>query len=201
MDVFAQAEKQATPKSKSSKKKADFIKFPEQSDNIKRYIEILDEMDNLKAELESIEDSLKDAGKKQWVKLYKDSQKKPANFYMQTNDESSRLMLIIQDKYITIDAERAGVLVEKYGKAIISEDVKYTINPEFIANADYRKELSALIEKSKVIAKEDKSKVISAEKKIGIVKGAITKLTEFSKNISELVDDIAPVLQLKRGED
>ncbi len=106
-------------------------------------------------------------------------------------------MVIVQDKYISINTEKAETLREEFGDEIVEEVTTFSFDDEMIQK--YGEILSEMIEKSTEIDAADKDKIIKAATKYSIAKGTIDVLRTYGK-VYEVMESIRPVVMLKGPE-
>jgi hypothetical protein len=165
------------------------------------------EMNKLKAELGQYDAVIKEIGKEEFIKLLETSGKRETSYILSTDYEGS-VLVTVQDKYKTIDAERAEYLNETYGDfdedgnvidSIVDEDTKFQFNMTVLErNQDV---IAELIENCDDISEDDKENLIECVTKYSIKKGTIDKLYKLSKDkgidIETLFEEIQPILSLK----
>lgn len=199
VNLFAAAkEKGATASNKPSKEEVE-IKDPKFHMDLSRLAELNRQMDEMKAEAEILAASVKERSVKEFVKLYESNKKYPGSFLLRASGlkgaDPASLMFIPTDKYIKIGEDRYNELVENYGEEIATEKTTYTMNAELIEK--YGEELSEAISKCKGIPDDDKKKLISAVVSYEIKKGTISDLPKFPATITEMLEEIKPVYQMK----
>ena len=163
-------------------------------------LEILqDRMKSDKAQADMLADEIKDLSKEEWVRLYEKTGKNPGSIFVESivNDQTAQVMFVPSDKYITVNADKAEVLVEKYGEDIIEEKTTFSFDNDMIEK--YGEVLSNLIMSCDDISESDKEKIIKASTAYSISKGTIDKMKFFGP-IGEIMDEIKPVVALKNVE-
>ena len=163
-------------------------------------LEILqDRMKSDKAQADMISDDIKDISRDEWVKLYEKTGKNPGSIFVESivDGETSQCMFVPSDKYISVNAERADTLIEKYGQDIVEEKTTFAFDNDMIEK--YGEVLSQLIMDSNDITDSDKEKIIKASTTYSISKGTIDKMKFFGP-ISEVMDEVRPVISLKNVE-
>ena len=103
----------------------------------------------------------------------------------------------INDKYITINEDRATELQEAYGEDIVEEKTTFAFDNDMIEK--YGEVLSRLIEESAEISERDKEKIIKAVTTYSVAKGTIDNFAKLG-NVSEMIDATKPVVALKNVE-
>lgn len=222
-NVFSKAKSnKTTTKKKVTDKVAVIPKFEDSVDmssekqmvdfhnKLARFAEIKGEMDKLKSELSGSESFIKDLGKEEFIKLFEKTGKRESSFNL-TSEQGGNVMVIVQDKYITIDEERAEYLNETYGEYDEDENLIDTFveeNSEFKFNMAVlernQEVIGNLIGNCEDISKEDKENLIECVTKYSIKKGTIEKLYKISNDrdidIETLFNEIQPVIQLKSAK-
>lgn len=163
-------------------------------------LEILqDRMKSDKAQADLLADEIKDLSKEEWVRLYEKTGKNPGSIFVESivNEQTAQVMFVPSDKYITVNADKADLLVEKYGQDIIEEKTTFSFDNDMIEK--YGEVLSNLIMSSNDISDSDKERIIKASTAYSISKGTIDKM-KFYGPIGEIMDEIKPVVSLKNVE-
>jgi hypothetical protein len=199
-NLFAKAKKEAV--SKPTAKADSKVRVTVDGDmfNKIQQLEILnDRMKADKAKADIISDEVRDVAKTEWAKLYQKTGKNPGSIMIEAKDklDIAQVMFIPQDKYISINADRAESLREEFGDSIVEETTTFSFDETMIEK--YGEVLSQLIEQSSDIDEADKDKIIKAVSKFTIAKGTIDVMKGFGK-INEVMDAIKPVVMLKGPE-
>lgn len=163
-------------------------------------LEILqDRMKSDKAQADMIADEIKDLSKEEWVRLYEKTGKNPGSIFVESivNEQVAQVLYVPSDKYITVNADKAEVLIEKYGQDIIEEKTTFSFDNDMIEK--YGEILSNLIMSSDGISDSDKEKIIKASTAYSISKGTIDKM-KFYGPIGEIMEEVKPVVSLKNVE-
>ena len=163
-------------------------------------LEILnDRMKSDKAKADMISDEVRDVAKEKWAELYQKTGKNPGSVMIEAKSglDTAQIMFIPQDKYITINAEKAETLREEYGDDIVEENTTFSFDDEMIQK--YGEILSTLIENSDEIADADKDKIIKAVTKFTVAKGTIDVMKTYGK-VNEVMEAVRPVVMLKGPE-
>ena len=175
--------------------------------NVSRLAEVNAELKTLSAEAATIEDEIKPRAISEFKKLYEQAFRNPGSFIIRTKapikaktalQPTASFMFIPNDKYLSLDEERAAELKETYGDTIVTETTTYTMDAALVEK--YGEVISRLIETSKEITKDDKEKLIKAVTKYTVTKGTLENLKtpEFAKHdLAILLEDIKPVYALK----
>lgn len=201
-NLFSAAKKAAPKKvTKGSDEKTRItIKDASFFTKVEKAEKLQDNMKREKAQLDMITDELRDLGKTEWAKLYQKTGKNPESVMLEhINDDGdvSQLMFIAQDKYITINAERAESLRETFGEEIVEEKTTFSFNNEMIEK--YGEVLSKLIQESDEISERDKEDIIKAVTIYSVAKGTIDVFKTFG-DVSEVMEAVKPVVMLKNIE-
>lgn len=198
-NLFAVAkEKGATASNKPQKEEVE-IKDPKFHMELSRLAELNRIMDEMKAEADILAASVKERSIKEFIKLYESNKKYPGSFHLKASGlkgaDLASLMFIPTDKYIKIGEERYNALIETYGSEIATEKTTYTMNAELVEK--YGEEISDAIHKCKGIPDDDKAKLITGVVSYEIKKGTISDLPKFPATITEMVEEIKPIFQMK----
>jgi hypothetical protein len=163
-------------------------------------LEILqDRMKSDKAQADLLADEIKDLSKEEWVRLYEKSGRNPGSIFVESivNEQTAQVMFVPSDKYITVNADKADVLIEKYGQDIVEEKTTFSFDNDMIEK--YGEVLSNLIMNCNDISDSDKEKIIKASTSYSIAKGTIDKM-KFYGPIAEIMEEVKPVVSLKNVE-
>jgi hypothetical protein len=152
-----------------------------------------------KAKADMLSDEIKDTAREEWIKLYEKQGKNPGSVCIVSDkeDDKASVLFVPSDKYISINAERAESLIEKYGEDIVEEKTTFSFDNDMIEK--YGEIISILIEESNEIDESDKGKIIKAVSAFSITKGTIDKMKSYGE-VSELMEEIKPVISLKNVE-
>lgn len=176
------------------------IQDPSFFDKIQKLEVLNDQMKIAKAKADIISDELRDVAKSEWAKLYDKTGKNPGSVMLEhvnDNDDTAQLMFIPQDKYISVNADRAEELRSTYGEEIITEETSFGFDTSMIEK--YGEILSRLIEECDEIPEKDREKIITAKTTFTVAKGTIDKLDKFG-DVSEVMENVKPVVMLKNIE-
>lgn len=163
-------------------------------------LEILqDNMKRDKAKADMLSDEIKDTAKNEWIKLYEKTGKNPGSVMIEAKSglNVAQTMFIPSDKYISINADRAESLIEKYGDSIVEQKTTFAFDNDMIEK--YGEVLSRLIEDSLEIESDDKERIIKAVTAFSIAKGTIDVMKSFG-DVSEIMEEVKPVVALKNVE-
>jgi hypothetical protein len=201
MNLFAKAVKSA-PTTKKAKDEKFRISINDSDffDKVKNLQDYNNQLSSIKAKADMISGELKDIGREKWAELYQEMGKNPGTVMLEQisdEDDVAQLMFITQDKYITINEERANELKESYGEEIIEQDTTYSFDNAMIEK--YGEVLSKLIMESDEIKESDKVKIIKATTKFSIKKGTIDNLNDYG-DVSVLMEEVRPVVAIKNVE-
>ena len=201
MSLFEKAKKTATPVTKSAKDKKVRLQVtdPNFFAKVEKLEQINDRMKSDKAVADMISDELKDIAKAEWCEYYSQTGKNPDSVMIvqEVAGDTSQLMFIAQDKYITVTEARAEELQETYGQEIITEETTFGFDSTMIEK--YGEILSRLIEECGEISEKDKEKIITATTKYSVAKGTIDKLNQYG-DVTEVMEAVKPVVALKNIE-
>ena len=199
-NLFSSA-KSAAPKTAAKKDEKVRVDLNDPDFFTKVYkLEILqDRMKSDKAQADMLADEIKDLSKEEWVRIYEKTGKNPGSIFVESivNEQVAQVMFVPSDKYITVNADKAEVLIEKYGQDIIEEKTTFSFDNDMIEK--YGEILSNLIMSSDGISDSDKEKIIKASTSYSISKGTIDKM-KFYGPIGEIMEEVKPVVSLKNVE-
>jgi dihydroxyacetone kinase-like predicted kinase len=160
---------------------------------------IQDRMKSDKAQADMLADEIKDLSKEEWIRLYEKTGKNPGSIFVESimDGQTAQVMFVPSDKYITLNPDRAEVLMEKYGVDIVEEKTTFSFDNDMIEK--YGEILSNLIMNSRDISEDDKERIIKASTSFSVAKGTIDKM-KFYGPINEIMDEVKPVVALKNVE-
>jgi len=195
----------AKPAKKAAAKKDDklIVNVPgdEFSEKLEKFATLKAKADEIKAELAMSQAFVKGIGIEEYAKLVEKTKHNSGSFIM-ASEKGGRVMFLPTKKYIKIDESGAENLTETYGEGIVSEDTKYAFNTEvLLRNMDA---ISELIMNSETITDEDKENLLEETTSFTIEKDTLDKVftlsTETKLEVSEVLEDIQPVYQLKNAK-
>jgi hypothetical protein len=195
--MFDKIAKTTTTKRTTKKNDKPIIKIQgeEFDNNLKSFVNLKKQADEIKSQLTLIQDFIKTETLNKWYTLYKTNGSYPGSVLV-TSDSNSSYMFSPSDKYLSVSDERAEELKDKYGDDIVDEDITFAFNPTLLMK--YADILSNLIENSDEIEEEDKGNLIIANKTISISKGSIEKaLTVGKGEVEEYLEDINPIYTIR----
>jgi hypothetical protein len=179
------------PASKKAKDK-EIVTVEGVSEKLTDYEKIKAEIDDLTAIRDMLRDELLGVAKEKYVDLYNKKGERPETFLIKDGDGC--VMVITEDKYKKITGEDAQRLTKKYGEGIVDKKTVYAFKPELLEKHwDVIEEAVSNL----TIPDEDKKLLIEGTVAYSIKKGAIEKLKSFSEDISAVITDIQPTVQLK----
>jgi len=159
------------------------------------------EMATIKSELASAESTIKEIGVEEFIAILEKTGKRESSFNL-TSDQGGRVMVIVQDSYKKIDAERAEYLIKTYGEDIVNEEVEYKFNVNVLERN--QETIAGLIENCEDISADDKENLIEAIAKYSIKKGTIDQLYKLANDMDVsyelLLEEIQPTVQLKNPQ-
>lgn len=198
-NLFKKAKDKAVSAPAKASKEEVIVNDPKFHLNLSRLAEVNRQVDELSAEAAILAAEVKEKAIKEFTNLYDKSGKYPGSFILRGSglkgQPTASLMFIPTDKYIKIGKERFEELTEKFGEELVTEKTVYTMNTELVEK--YGEVISDLISKCKDISKDDKEKLISATSSYEIKKGTITELPTYPATITEMLEDIKPIFQMK----
>lgn len=194
-NLFAAAKSQGATAKPAAKNQKETVVIKSIASELERLAQVQEQLDALTAEAKLLTESVKSESVNAFVELYEKKGSYPGSFNIEAGKAS--MLFIPNDKYISLNEERAEELQSKYGAEIVEETTTYTMDADLIEK--YGEEISNLIMKSKKIADEDKAKLIGATTKYAVRKGTISTITEKFADfeVVEVVVDIKPVFQMK----
>lgn len=201
MSLFDKAKKTAV--TKTTKPKDGKVRLTVKDKDFFSKVEMLeilqDNMKRDKAKADMLYDEIKDTAKSEWIQLYEKTGKNPGSVMVESKSglDTAAVMIVPSDKYISINADRAETLIEKYGDSIVEQKTTFAFDNDMIEK--YGEVLSKLIEDSLDIEDDDKEKIIKAVTSFSIAKGTIDSMKSFGK-VSEIMEEIKPVVALKNVE-
>lgn len=201
MDLFDDLSKDTKKVSKKTDKRTIEVDDLTFFEDVQKYQELQKRMAKDKEEADEINERLKKLAKDKWVELYTEEKSNPGSVIIEQNvlDDISRLMLVPTEKYVTLNQKNVGKYMSKYGNDVIESNTVYSFNNDIIVK--YSKIITKLIKECDEIDNDDKKNLIQASTTFNIKKGTIDKLTDFKDtNISEVIEDLKPVFQLKNVE-
>ena len=200
-NLFAKAKSVSTSKDiKSNQKTTLSIK----DNDFFEKVQILENLqDNIKrdtAKADMLSDELKDISKSKWVELYEKTGRNPGSVVINSKKgtDLASLLFVPADKYITIKSDRAETLIDKYGSDIVEEKTTFSFDNEMIEK--WGEVISRMIEESNDIDEDDKGKIIKAVSTFSIAKGTIDKMKSFDCPVTEIMEEVRPVISLKNVE-
>jgi hypothetical protein len=158
-----------------------------------------DRMKSDKAQADMLSDEIKDLSREEWVRLYEKTGKNPGSIFVESiqDGQTAQVMFVPSDKYITLNSDRAEILIDKYGEDIVEEKTTFSFDNDMIEK--YGEILSTLIMNSREISEDDKEKIIKATTTFAVAKGTIDRMKSFG-SINEIMDEVKPVISLKNVE-
>jgi len=188
-NLFETAKKTTTRKAKVET----VVSRPDLKSTLLKMIEVNEKLaayESLKAELD---ETIREAGKFEMIKLYNKTKKFPGTIKITTND--AEFQFITSDRYKKIDEDRFDELSEKYGSDIVESETKYSFNTEvLLKNMDV---INELLSNSDKISDDDKANLLEATTSYTVKKGTISNLTSIGGSIEDIIDDIQPVFSVK----
>lgn len=199
-NLFSKA-KATAPKSSAKKDEKVRINLNDADffDKISMLETLQERMKSDKAQADMLSDEIKDLSKEEWVRLYDNSGKNPGSIFVESiqDGKTAQVMFVPSDKYISLNADRAEILIDKYGQDIVEEKTTFSFDNDMIEK--YGEVLSTLIMNSRDISDDDKEKIIKASTSYSISKGTIDRMKSFGP-VNEVMDEIKPVISLKNVE-
>jgi hypothetical protein len=201
MSLFTKAK--STAATKTTKAKDEKVRVTVKDSDFFGKVQMLEVLqDNLKrdkAKADMLSDEIKETAKSEWTKLYQKTGKNPGSIMIESRSglDTAQTMFIPTDRYISINADRAEALTEKFGSDIVEEKTTFSFDNDMIEK--YGEVISRMIEESNEIDEDDKGRIIKAVAQFSIAKGTIDKM-KFYGPVEEIMEEIKPVVSLKNVE-
>jgi hypothetical protein len=199
-NLFSSAKSTAPAKSAKKDEKVRInLNDPDFFNKISILETLQDRMKSDKAQADMLADEIKDLSKEEWVRLYEKTGKNPGSIFVESvvDGETAQVMFVPSDKYITLNPDRAEVLIEKFGQDIVEEKTTFSFDNDMIEK--YGEVLSNLIMSCDDISDFDKEKIIKASTSYSVAKGTIDKMKSFGP-VYEIMEEVKPVISLKNVE-
>ena len=159
------------------------------------------QIDKLEAEITDADSYIREMGMSEFSGLLERTGKRESSFIM-ASEQGASVMVVVQDKYKSINEERANYLKETYGEDIVDENTEFKFNGEVLERN--QEIISELIENCNKISNQDKENLIVGVTKYSVKKGLIDSIYKLSKdkgvNITTLLAEVEPQLQLKSAK-
>lgn len=201
-NLFAKAKK-TTKKATAKKDDKTIVNVAgkEFAEKLEKFANLKAQMDELKADLAMSQEFVKSVGIEEYTKLVETTKVNSGSFIL-ASETGGRVMVLPTKKYIKIDEAQAETLTETYGEGVVSETTKYGFNTKILEkNMDAISE--ALLE-SDALSAEDKENLIEATTTFAVEKETLDKVYTLSKesenSVTEVIEDIQPVFQLKNAK-
>jgi len=203
-NLFGKAKTKTVAKKKTTDKVMITPKFDSNEEaevfnkQLQEFADLKKQIDNLTAKYKSLDSTIKTKGMEEFNKYIEENGKRESSYILTT--AGANVMVTVQDKYKTIDAERAEYLVENYeGVDLVDENTVYSFNTKVLEkNQDV---ISELIENCEGISDEDKEKLIEGKTTYSIKKGTIDRVYKISQDleldVEVLMEEISPIIALK----
>lgn len=192
IDIFGAAQKKTAGK-KTAKDDKIQVEVPGLETKLLTHQSLKAEIADLEALFNSVTDEIKTISKEKFLELYKLSRHNPKTFLIKDGDGC--IMVLPNDKYITITEERAAQLIAEYGDAVVTVDTKFYFTPAVLERNMLA--IQKLIMDATNITVADKQNLLTKETKYSISKGSIDRLFDYGKNLDSILADIQPIFALK----
>ena len=208
-NLFNKAKSKSTDnKTSKSKDKSHIIpKFDSTSETAEFHAKLVklatlkEQIDKLEAEIKDADSYVRELGMTEFCNLVENTGKRESSFIM-TSGQGASVMVVVQDKYKSINEERANYLRETYGEELVDESTEFKFNNEVLERN--QEIISELIEKCDKISNSDKENLIVGTTKYSVKKGLIDSIYKISKDkgvgLTTLIAEIEPQLQLKSAK-
>ena len=148
-----------------------------------------EQIDKLEAEIKDADGYVRELGMTEFSNLIERT----------ASEQGASVMVVVQDKYKSINEERASYLKETYGEDIVDESTEFKFNNEVLERN--QEVISELIETCDKISDRDKETLIMGVTKYSVKKGLIDSIYKVAKdkgvNVTTLLAEVEPQLQLK----
>jgi len=197
--------KETAPEKKVDPKKAKprvTVDQPGFFEKLKRQAFLKKEIKSFETESDLLDDEIKEVGKEEWSKMYEKDGVNPESIMVEARQgkDTAQCMLLMSDKYIIINPDRAEYLKETYGTDIVTESETYEFDKEMVEK--YGEIISDLIMNSDLISEGDKEKIIKAKVTNAVSKGTIDKLKIYADkagcSVLDMVREVKPITSTKR---
>lgn len=204
-NLFNKAKSKSTDKKSKTKEKSNIIpKFDSVTEMAEFHAKLVklatlrEQLDKLEAEIKDADGYIRELGMTEFSNLVESTGKRESSFIL-ASEQGASVMVVVQDKYKTINEERAQYLKETYGEEIVDEQTEFKFNGEVLERN--QEIISELIESCEKISKEDKENLIVGNTKYSVKKGFIDTVYKTSKDknvdVMTLLTEVEPQLQLK----
>jgi hypothetical protein len=157
-----------------------------------------EQIDKLEAEIKDADGYVRELGMSEFSNLIERTGKRESSFIM-ASEQGASVMVVVQDKYKSINEERASYLKETYGEDIVDEATEFKFNNEVLERN--QEVISELIETCDKISDKDKESLIVGVTKYSVKKGLIDSIYKVAKDkgvkVTTLLAEVEPQLQLK----
>jgi hypothetical protein len=207
-NLFNKAKAKSTD-SKTSKSKDksnitpnfDSVEMAEFHAKLVKLATLKEQLDTIEAEIKDADSYVRELGMSEFSNLVERTGKRESSFIL-SSEQGASVMVVVQDKYKSINEERATYLKETYGEELVDENTEFKFNSEVLErNQDA---ISELIDSCDKISKEDKENLIVGITKYSVKKGLIDSIYKLSRDkkvsVTTLLTEIEPQLQLKSAK-
>ena len=204
-NLFNKAKAKSTEVKKVKKDKSHVIpNFESPSEMVEFHSKLVklatlrEQIDTLEAEIKDADGFIREVGINEFVNIVETTGKRESSFVL-SSEQNASVMVVVQDKYKSINEERAQYLKETYGEEIVDEQTEFKFNNEVLERN--QEAISQLIEECDSISKEDKENLIVGITKYSIKKGFIDTIYKFSRekevSVMQMITEVEPQVQLK----
>lgn len=190
INVFAAAKKKESPAKKADKKEI----LIEDEGKLSQLIKTKMDLENLTTLQKSLDYEVKQLGQAAWIKEYQTLKRRPDSFHLKSSKTGDKMLIIVMDKYASIDETRAGEIREQFGEDAVEETTEYSFNTEILKK--HQEAIGAAIA-AMDIPDEDKANLLVVSQKFSIAKGMIERFAE--KGVETAFYNLAPQVQLKNA--
>ena len=91
-----------------------------------------EQIDKLEADIKDADSYIREMGMSEFSNLVERTGKRESSFIL-ASEQGASVMVVVQDKYKSINEERAEYLKETYGEEIVDEQTEFKFNGEVLA--------------------------------------------------------------------
>lgn len=206
MNLFDKAKKAPKKTKKTADEKRRVVPSNIETEEFLEMVSTLEQITKnekkLKAKKGLIQREIKDLGKEEFLKMYREDKRYPGSFIMEAETEkgSAEVMYVPTSRYTMVKTEeKATELKEELGDDVVTEETTFSFDNDILN--EYSEEISTAIMNAD-IPKEAKEKLITSEVKYKIKKEVIEDLSVYEddgKDMEMVLEKVKPVFQLKNA--
>ena len=163
---------------------------------LKEFIELKKQAKDLDVKISKLNSKIKEIGKTNYLDIYNETGVNPETILIESIDDDGNtisVQYIVQDKYLTLNEEKANNIINEFGEGIIEKTTSYKI--EEVLYKKYGDLLIEFINNSEDINDIHKENFIKKENSFSIKKGLIGKLSDLSYDKDETIDKLFEILK------